>query len=205
MRLNAGLVKQLTGRGKRIARNLYRDYFEYDPTDKIWLATNFMPSIAADDEAMWNRVRIIEFTNRIPKEQQDKGLSQRIITQELSGVLNWALEGVRKYLAYGLSEPEAAKRAWQAKFEEQDTVGRFLKELEYDEGVTRQSDLYRAYEAWAAEQGETALGKKRFNDQVKAKIGKNEVLMKAHRTNKQGDVWQGVTIPEHMKRYIPTF
>ena len=50
-------IKMMTG-GDRIARRpLYKDFFEYVPEFKLWLAPNDLPTISGMDEAIWRRIR----------------------------------------------------------------------------------------------------------------------------------------------------
>ena len=59
VRLNEGLVKQLTGGGKVTCRFLFGDEFEYEPEFKIWIATNHKPVIRGTDVGIWRRIRLI--------------------------------------------------------------------------------------------------------------------------------------------------
>jgi putative DNA primase/helicase len=60
---------------------LYKDYFEFFPQFKLWLATNDLPTISGMDEAIWRRIRVIEFPVQIPPEEQDKTLADRLIKE----------------------------------------------------------------------------------------------------------------------------
>lgn len=69
-------VKALTGRDAIKARYLHRNYFEFEPQAKIWLATNHRPVVRDTSYAMWRRLALIPFraffplkrkTNRCPK------------------------------------------------------------------------------------------------------------------------------------------
>jgi putative DNA primase/helicase len=44
-RLNEAQVKDLTGNDRLTARGLYEDYFEFNPTHKIWMYGNHKPVI----------------------------------------------------------------------------------------------------------------------------------------------------------------
>lgn len=61
MRLNEGLLKQLTGDDMITARKLYGDEFEYRPEFKLWVATNHKPTIRGTDVGIWRRIHIIPF------------------------------------------------------------------------------------------------------------------------------------------------
>src|SRR5271165_5952579 len=41
-------------RGNAIkCRHLYKDFFEFDPQFKLWLATNNLPDVSGSDDAVW--------------------------------------------------------------------------------------------------------------------------------------------------------
>ncbi|EDO0402209.1 DNA primase, partial [Listeria monocytogenes] len=71
VRLDEGLVKQLTGGDKVTARHLYKDEFEFTPEFKIWMATNHKPIIRGRDDGIWRRLHLVPFTVKIPDEKVD--------------------------------------------------------------------------------------------------------------------------------------
>ena len=77
-RLAETLVKTLTGGDTVTARFLHREFFEFKPTFKIFLAVNHKPRIKGTDHAIWRRIRLIPFTVTIPEEEQDKTLSEKL-------------------------------------------------------------------------------------------------------------------------------
>lgn len=58
MRLNEGLLKQITGDDMITARKLYGDEFEYRPEFKLWMATNHKPTIRGTDTGIWRRIHM---------------------------------------------------------------------------------------------------------------------------------------------------
>jgi len=48
-RLDEALIKQLTGENTITTRFLYQDEFSYKPNFKIWMSSNFRPSIRSTD------------------------------------------------------------------------------------------------------------------------------------------------------------
>jgi putative DNA primase/helicase len=89
------MVKAMTGGDRIVARFLHREFFEFKPEFKVWLATNHRPQIRGDDLAIWRRIRLISFAVTIPEEERDKELLAKL-TGELPGVLAWALRGCRR-------------------------------------------------------------------------------------------------------------
>jgi phage/plasmid-associated DNA primase len=63
-------------------------------------ATNQMPSISNAGEAFYNRLLFVEFPNTVPRDEQDKQLSEKL-ENERAGILNWMLDGLDRLLAQG--------------------------------------------------------------------------------------------------------
>jgi P4 family phage/plasmid primase-like protien len=67
----------------------------YIPTAKHIFATNNLPTIKDVTDAVFERLLFLTFDVRIPRSKQDRSL-ERKLKAELSGILNWAVEGARK-------------------------------------------------------------------------------------------------------------
>jgi len=128
-RLNEELVKELTGGDTITARFLVREYFEFRPEFKLFLAVNHKPQIHGTDEAIWRRVKLVPFNVYIPPEERDKALGGKL-RAELPGILNWALEGCLEWQRGGLREPEEVIAATADYRREQDLFPRPVGHLD---------------------------------------------------------------------------
>ena len=160
--LNEARVKAVTGGDPVTARFLFREFFTYTPTYKVWLAMNHKPIITGSDEGIWRRVRPIPF-NVSFLGREDKTL-HAMLKEELPGILTWAVEGCLDWQEKGLLEPEAIMAAKEAYRTESDIVGQFLTDSTCaDEGAkVKASKLYQAYRTWCEENGEQALTHQAF-------------------------------------------
>ena len=166
-RLAESVVKQITGQGKIRCRFLHRESFQYQPTYKIFLATNHRPRIRGRDHAIWRRIRLIPFNVTIPDDEQDRRLAEKL-RSELSGILNWALEGCRSWRRNGLGYPEPVRTATEKYKSESDYLGEFLQDVTFDDsdGHATHKNLYKSYQQWCKENGETAFGSKTFSQML---------------------------------------
>jgi putative DNA primase/helicase len=164
------LIKTLTGGDTVAARFLYREFFEFRPRFKVWLAANYKPEIRGSDYAIWRRIRLIPFTVTIPPEEQIPDLAEQL-KEELSGILNWALEGLRDWLANGLQPPPEVTEATEAYRAEMDIVGLFVQDacVADPKAVTPSKTLYEAFREWCAENGHELLTPKQFGRRLSAK------------------------------------
>jgi putative DNA primase/helicase len=188
-RLAESLVKQLTGGDRIAARFLYRNEFEFDPTHKLWLATNHLPEVRGTDEAIWRRIKLIPFTRTIPEHERDPDLLAKL-REELAGILAWAIEGCLAWQRDGLQAPAAVTSATSAYRADMDTIGRFLDEVcTLDPtGRTKAAVLYTRYRYWAEQAGERdPLTQKAFGLRL-AERG-----LTAER-DREARWWKGVTV-----------
>ena len=165
VRLNEGLLKQLTGGGKVTCRFLYGDEFEYSPEFKLWIATNHKPVIRGTDVGIWRRIRLIPFEVNIPADKVDKQLKYKF-REEMPQILRWAVEGCIKYRQEGLEPPECVKQSTAEYKSEMDLIATFMDAcvaIDYTSGIDiPASDLYSVYTGWARECNEFKMTSRKF-------------------------------------------
>jgi putative DNA primase/helicase len=160
-RLSEPLIKQITGNDAMTARFLYGEFFDFIPTFKIFMATNHKPMIRGTDHGIWRRIKLIPFTTTITAEKQDKHLEEKLI-REGPGILNWLIEGARRWFAEGLVLPPEISSATEEYRNEMDVLGSFIKEccIQGSECSVRARELFRAYQEWCDENNEHACSER---------------------------------------------
>lgn len=175
-RLNEELVKSLTGGETVTARFLNREFFEFKPEFKLWLAANHKPTIRGTDDGIWRRVRLIPFEVQIPERERIPERQMRAaLDAELSGILAWAVGGALLWQQRGLWPPPQVAQATAAYRAESDVLGAWLEEcaiISTDEiGHVPPADvqvkapaslLYQNYRRWAETNGEFVLTQSMF-------------------------------------------
>jgi putative DNA primase/helicase len=155
--LAEGVVKQLTGDDAITVRRLYENEFEFRPGAKIFLATNHEPRIRGTDEGIWRRLWLLPFTVTIPEDKRDPSILDKL-EAEGSGILNWCIEGLRRYQENDcrLAPPEKVLAATARFRSESDMVGRFLaQEMRVEPlGTIERTVLYKIYLKWCEDEGE---------------------------------------------------
>lgn len=154
--LDEARVKSLTGGDTIAARRMRENWWSFEPTHKLVVATNHRPQIRADDPATWRRVHLVPFEVTIPPERIDRHLAERIIADELPGVLNWSLAGLEDWRRQGLAAPERVRYATDAYRAEADTVAMFLadEEIRLDpDAVVGSTELREIHGRWCDDQG----------------------------------------------------
>lgn len=192
-RINEGLLKQLTGGDTVTARHLYGREFEFEPEFKLWMATNHKPIIRGRDLGIWRRMHLIPFTVEIPDNKVDKNLKYKL-KRELTGILNWAVEGAIKWQREGLKMPKAVMDAVKEYKSEMDVVTAFLEDCTIQgPGEVKASELYKAYARWADENNEYKMSNTMFGKEIATRFEKVR--------NKDGIYYQGIRLNDDSKPY----
>lgn len=161
-RLAEARIKQLTGSETVPARYLYGEWFNYRPTFKLFLGTNHKPKIIGTDDAIWDRIRLIPFTQCF-RDRCDTKLGEKLQT-EMPGILNWALEGCEIWIQEGLGCPQEIKEATGKYRTDSDLLGDFLDDTCEDDtrGEVSSGELYTIYKTWCMQNGEKEVSSKVF-------------------------------------------
>ncbi len=158
-------IKALTGGDPITARFMRQDFFTFHPTFKLLIAGNHKPALRTVDEAIRRRFHMLPFVARIPPEQCDPELFDKL-RAEWPAILAWAVEGCTEWqLAGGLRTPAAVMAATDEYLAEQDSIRTWIAECcesgPQFHGST--SSLFASWTAWAQAQGEKAGTARRFS------------------------------------------
>ena len=154
-RLAESLVKQLTGCDSVAARFLYGEYFDFVPQFKLFLSTNSKPVIRGVDNGIWRRIKMIPFSVKIPDEDQDQQLPDKL-RAEAPGILAWLVRGCLSWQEHGLAVPAEVLAATAEYRAEMDVLGDFLTEcciVAPGATATARGPLLSLYCTWADAQG----------------------------------------------------
>ena len=198
VRLNEGLLKQLTGGGKLTCRFLYGDEFEYVPEFKLWVATNHKPVIQGTDFGIWRRIRLIPFEVNIPADKVDKQLKHKLLGEK-SKILRWAVDGAILYHQEGLEPPECVLESTAEYKAEMDLVATFMEacvQIDYTspERIPA-NEIYAIYTSWARENNEYVMTSRRFFGEFKKKVPKSRRIS-------TGIVYENIMLTGFAQRYV---
>lgn len=188
-RLAEQKVKALTGGDRISARRISGNYYEFNSTHVIILATNHKPRVIGQDEGIWRRLKLVPFQVTVPPEQRDPELPQKLL-KELPGILSWVVQGWQMYQRDGFREPAAVKLATSEYRSDSDHIGTFISEkcLVGPEHTCTISALFQAYSAWCMTAGEHPLSQRTFSQRLRDR-GEFEQVRTMHARQ-----WQGITV-----------
>ena len=144
--------------------NMQRKYKEdliYKSTCKLIFLLNRLPDTLDNTHGYYRKILIVPFNRIFKQEEMDRNLKEKV-SEELSGVLNWAIEGAKRLMNndYRFTECEAIEKVTKAYKEEQNPVESFLKDiLIYEEGHSEtKKDVLDAYKLWIEGQNISSRG-----------------------------------------------
>ena len=175
-RLNESAIKTMTsGIGRIVARYLYGNEFEYTPIFKIFMATNYKPTIRGTDNGIWRRIRIIPFNVVINDAKQDKELINKL-TREMPQILGWLIEGCIMWQKEGIHPPQVIADGIKEYRAEMDVVQRWIDEnCEADEGYrTKANDLFEDFNRYVTANKEFQLSNTMFGRNLGKKFEKKK-------------------------------
>jgi len=145
---------------------------------KWLLRGNDKPALSDQTDGLWRRLQIIEFTQKFDGDRRDDMLADRIVENELPGVLRWAVEGLVMLLkAGGFKDiPESVQESKLQMQIETDNVLCWWTEKEVqvcDAHLVATDLVYNSYFVWCKSNGMMPLGSVRFWGRVRAILEKS--------------------------------
>lgn len=158
-KLNIGLMKELTGGDKIMARSLFKDPIEFKPQFKMILTCNHLPNVPSDDGGTWRRIRVVEFTSKFTDNPDPAIPTEFPIDMELSAKFDdWKehfmsilIEYYKKYIENGIKEPEEVMKCTKDYQKNNDVLLEFAEaETEpYEPGFISANDVMIMLKNWA--------------------------------------------------------
>ena len=113
-----------------------------------------VPNLSAKDSAIWQRVIMIPFTVRIPDSEivaQDQLLA--LYNLEMPKILDWAVQGAKKWIEEGLGDPPSVVEATQDYQYEIDPNALWIasRHTSDEKDSVSCAELYEDYKSWAEE------------------------------------------------------
>lgn len=169
---NPDTVKKLISNEPIDARSPYGAPFILRDYGKFIFNTNKLPADVEFTNAYFRRFMFLSFDVTIPAEKQDESLAKKIIGEELSGVFNWVLEGLRRLLENRkFTESQKVKETMETFRKEIDSVAMFVEGNSYKPSTTESmilKDLRDIYANYCKENGYIPVGAKEFSSRIEA-------------------------------------
>lgn len=216
---DTSVFKALTGGDLVEGKFLYRDPFFFRNEAKFIMAMNTVPRFSEDSFGLWRRLVVVPFERIVTNEIRN--LADELTTPEmLSGILNWALVGLKRLLKNKQFTYSPPVQATRDKYEIlMDPVGSFVDRcLVLDEdgvGEYGKTEIYYAYSIFCRYYKVSRIGPAHFFKSLKKHIPYHEHRIRVkdgRRTIISGillydpssgkDVYPGTVIGQFFKKVV---
>lgn len=170
--LNAAQVKSMTGNDTLNARFLHENSFDFRPLFKLYINTNYLPTVNDMTIFTSGRIIIIPFEKHFDESEQDKSLKKEFAKNEVqSAILNWLLDGYELLQKEGLAIPQSVKDATAQYQHNSDKLQLFIDEcMEQGDYEEKTSTIYLNYRNWCIENGHYAESMRNFKQSLEAVV-----------------------------------
>jgi len=188
---DSGGFKIATGGGYATAEYKFGDSFQFLNYAKNIFSTNMIPNVKdINDDAYYERWIPIPLDNQVDKNNQDPFLYEKLTTEdELSGLLNWALEGLERLLKKGRFSFNKDSSDIKVIMQRQNNpLVAFVDEVlvQKDGNKITKEIMYRVYSKWCQE--------KKVPRATKVQLGRNLAKYTNYMIAKGGKdrIWENV-------------
>ncbi|MFH5825109.1 phage/plasmid primase, P4 family [Clostridium perfringens] len=167
---DTGIFKVVTGEDYLMAEKKNKNPFKFKPFARLVFSCNELPRNYVDrTEGFYRRLIIVPFSRQIDKSKIDKSLKYKF-QREKEGILNWALEGLKRLYEnnFEFSENELTDGVKKEYKRENNNVISFVEECCELDGLFSCSriELYESYKEFCVEAGLKALSQIKFNKEL---------------------------------------
>lgn len=171
--LSPDIFKTLVSGEPIHAREPYGSAFTIRNKVKFITNCNELPQHIESTDAYFRRLLIIPFEIKIPDHEKDGALANKIIQNELPGVFNWLLEGLKRITSQGdFTKSERVAHVIKEFRSQSDSVELFLHENGFIKSFSERvplNDLFESYKKFCREDNYKPEGKNRFSNLLERK------------------------------------
>ena len=182
-KLQTDIFKQMVSGEPIEARLPYGEPFILNEYAKLIFNCNELPKDVEHTNAYFRRFLIMGFDVTIPEDKQDKQLPVKIISNELSGVFNWILQGLDRVLKQkNFSKCDAIENARSNYEKKSDSVKMFIDENGYSTSkqLNDVKPIFLRYHDFCIEDGLRAETYKVFRERLDQKYQVNRTNVMGH-------------------------
>ncbi|MFB1082488.1 phage/plasmid primase, P4 family [Jeotgalibacillus sp. JSM ZJ347] len=152
------------------AENKFQQPFKFNNTARLLFSCNELPLNYVDrSEGFFRRLQLIPLTKKIPENQIDPHLFEKLLTEK-AGIVIWALRGLKRLVEnnYQFSRSDSTDNLLKDYKKNTNNVIWFVEDyckMSYEAKITGQQ-LFKAYESKCIAEGKQAISKKKFNQSL---------------------------------------
>lgn len=186
--------RTITGDDHITGKKLWKDTFDFKPFCKLIIGANDLPRIADKTHGFYDRLLIIPYNvSFVGKEDRDLDNKLEV---EISGILNWALEGRKRLYKNGRFSMTKSMQDYVVELKlENNPLELFIHEnIGFEMGIsTSKQEMYVAYVDFCKDGGYHAFSKIKFGKEFFRIIGnKTQKDARSANINERTPIWTNI-------------
>ena len=171
-RVAEGKLKEFTAGDRMQFERKHRDPFETTPTAKLMLSTNNLPRFSDRSGGLWRRMLLMPFEREVPANERIVGMDKPdywLNQGELPGMLNWAIDGLRRLQESGqFTQSAVCEQALAAYRVENNPARTFLLDrfTLHPGGAIPSKTVFQEYRQFCIDGNYRALAEREFGKEV---------------------------------------
>jgi putative DNA primase/helicase len=187
-KLSPSRTKWITGGDYLKGRNPHDKYeTTFRPTHTLFLLTNHLPRLDAQDDAVWERMVKIKLDQRfldhpnplLANEHKKDPMLKQKLKKEFPGILGWLVEGCLLYQRDGLAIPESIMEDTREYKRSENFFGSWREDctIVNQGGFVQCTTAYQSFESWHSENiGGYTPTQRKFSSWAKQEFNGGEEL-----------------------------
>ncbi|WP_394900282.1 DNA primase family protein [Clostridium butyricum] len=135
----------------------HKEPIEYKPICKLIFLVNSLPNTTDVTHGYFRKILIVPFNKKFEGTNKDVNLFEKIKANEMPGILNWALEGLKRLKDnnYQFTESNAVNKLMDKYQKDQNPVISFVEDMIVadEENKISKKELINKYYTWVRQQG----------------------------------------------------
>jgi len=190
---HTGKFKMLTGGDIISAERKFKGQFLFDNHAKLIFSCNKVPESRDDTTAFYRRWIMINFPHKFEGENKNPNILEEIATEEeMSGLLNWALEGLHRLLRNKqFSNSITTEEIRNQYIKQSNPVLAFIEDMLIPDtqGEISKEELYRTFCDYCEKIGLPTKAKNVFGRELP-----RYVAVESGQTREKGHIWRGIRL-----------
>jgi putative DNA primase/helicase len=165
------IFKVLVSNQKIEVKKLYQNPYIIENYGRIASNCNVLPRVTENKDAFYRRLIILPFKERISEEEIDINLANKIISNELSGVFNMVIEGMKRLVRQNnFTYSEIAEEELKKYRKDSNSVLTFLDDENYIPLKTNKvaiAEFFQSYNSYCSRNNYQPFSSGKFNEQLR--------------------------------------
>ena len=168
--IDSETMKRISAGGSIYGRNLFENLVKFESTARIIFSANDTPNFSDHSHGLLRRLVIVPFDYMVSEKEKNEFIEEELFDPEISGILNWALEGAKRLLSNNkkFTQCERIRDAHEKYKIESNSCIEFAEENLNVTGSPSDSlalqNIYKHYVNWCESEGKRPMGKKKLTD-----------------------------------------